>query len=52
MEKCKICAWYCHADGKCYGATYEGAAVSQNCENWAADGLTDEEREEYAAENA
>ena len=41
---CNTCAWFCHADGKCYGAAYEGAAVRPNCADWTSDGLSDEER--------
>lgn len=54
MEKmCKNCAWFCHADGKCYwNAIVEELAepVSPDgiCRFWAFDGLSDQEREEYA----
>ena len=49
MKYCYNCAWYCHADGKCYGVEgvsngypviWSGCA----CSKWAADGLSDEER--------
>lgn len=59
MEKCNTCAWYCHSDGKCWKDSLgENPAYPITvrpewvCESWAADGLTDEERKEYAAENA
>lgn len=57
MKTCGNCAWYCHADGRCYGRMAEigghpigmGPGIRDNwaCSKWAADGLTDEEREEY-----
>lgn len=52
-KTCNTCAWYCHSDGKCYGACADGLASlpilnTGNCSNWSWDGLTDEEREEYA----
>ena len=51
-KKCSTCAWYCHADGKCYGAAnVEELAVSvpadSVCRFWTFDGLDDQEREEY-----
>lgn len=52
---CNNCAWYCHADGKCYGteARLSGIALPKKprtgngCHAWSSDGLSDEEREEY-----
>lgn len=54
---CKSCAWYCHADGKCYGNLFlpngfeVGAkltfpAEKGRCKDWQFDGLEDWEREE------
>ena len=52
-KNCNNCAWYCHADGKCYGAASDGTYLplinTGRCKNWAADGLSDEEREELDA---
>lgn len=53
MNNCKNCAWYCHADGKCYGnnALLEGEDVGCfvdteiGCRTWSFDGLKDWERE-------
>jgi hypothetical protein len=54
MKTCKNCAWYCHADGKCYGNALllTGAEIGlpidekhEACESWAFDGLEDWERE-------
>ncbi len=57
MEKCGNCAWYCHAEGKCYGtvARLYGVVTSMEyrdvraeaCKQWQFDGLTEQEREEY-----
>lgn len=52
MNDCKTCAWYCHADGKCYVPLYTEPMdipewMRRSCLCWTADGLTDEEREAY-----
>lgn len=55
-KNCTNCAWFCHADGKCYGtefildgteigATIMGDLADGCCLDWAFDGLKDEERE-------
>lgn len=50
---CKTCAWYCHADGKCYGTEQRLAGTCNaqsphnwfgNCRFWQFDGLEDWER--------
>ena len=55
QKKCGNCAWYCHADGKCYGTEHRlsGAVNAQhphnyfgNCKAWTFDGLEDWERTE------
>ena len=57
MGQCKNCAWYCHADGMCYG-TKECMnsfarplkvpnANAHACGFWQFDGLEDWERAEY-----
>lgn len=60
-KKCNNCAWYCHADGKCYGREdrlHRGADMfayiykpeePRDCSLWAFDGLEDWEREELDA---
>ena len=55
MEKnCKNCAWYCHANGCCYGTEprlYAIVPASEvhiptiACKSWAFDGLEDWERD-------
>jgi hypothetical protein len=51
------CAWFCHADGKCYGIEQdelqgEGFPLPKewindsDCVRWAFDGLEDWERED------
>lgn len=50
MGNCNNCAWYCHADGKCYGSCADGCAALPElntgiCLNWSYDGLEDWERE-------
>ena len=58
-KSCINCAWFCHADGKCYGTPFllEGLEVGAeltvpasegSCGDWASDGLSDQEREQYA----
>ena len=55
IRNCTNCAWYCHADGKCYGNPYHVgaellfAASERSCDDYAFDGLSDEEREELDA---
>ena len=51
---CNTCAWFCHSDGRCYGATFEGSRMSlatreTGCGRWSFDGLKDEEREDADA---
>ena len=55
-KNCNNCAWYCHADGKCYGGNDDGIPVyahvnahNRNCHYWTFDGLEDWEREELNA---
>ena len=59
-QKCKNCAWFCHADGKCYGTPcllrgwdfgilLPVPADNYNCPDWTFDGLEDWEREETEA---
>lgn len=53
-SNCNNCAWFCHSDGKCYGATFEGSRMSKatfetGCGRWSFDGLEDWEREELDA---
>ena len=49
-KNCMNCAWYCHADGKCYGTPFGvGAEITVptwegSCGDWVNDGLGDEER--------
>ena len=54
-KSCINCAWFCHADGKCYGnpfmwsgmevgATLTVPAEEGCCRDWRSDGLGDEER--------
>ena len=53
-KKCSNCAWYCHADGRCYGsgpAHRCGAPFAvqmdprrEGCGKWEFDGLEDWER--------
>ena len=51
---CKNCAWFCHADGKCYGnsALLRGIEIGMlankvsGCVDWQFDGLEDWERVE------
>ena len=52
-KSCSTCAWYCHADGKCYG-NREGIGMKTYipakdccCGAWSFDGLEDWERVEY-----
>lgn len=56
-KNCMNCAWYCHADEKCYGtpfllsglevgATLTVPAEDGCCRQWAFDGLEDWERED------
>lgn len=60
-KRCRNCAWYCHADSRCYAHQLEWESHSFTmkldltyiperpdngfCSNWAADGLEDWERE-------
>ena len=52
-KKCKTCAWFCHADGKCYGTEIRLKGIGlpkkpktgNGCCAWAFDGLEDWERE-------
>ena len=54
-KNCNNCAWFCHADGRCYGSwsgcSYEiPDVVKENgCRDWTADGLEDWEREDADA---
>ncbi len=58
-KKCETCAWFCHADGKCYG---NGTMINEygfeiglptleqdgwTCPLWAFDGLEEWERREW-----
>lgn len=54
-KNCNNCAWYCHADGFCYGKAFAlgwkeyYAELVRNperthCPSWAFDGLEDWER--------
>ena len=54
-KSCINCAWFCHADGKCYGTPFllegmeVGAVLTTDpadgcCRDWAFDGLEDWER--------
>jgi hypothetical protein len=59
MKSCQNCAWFCHADGCCYGANAslsEGVRRDfpevQCCTKYSFDGLEDWEREACKAENA
>ena len=60
MKNCKNCAWYCHADGKCYGCQVDDfggtrqifAPKYTSCDHWTFDGLQDWEREACEPENA
>ena len=56
-KNCMNCAWFCHADGKCYGtpfllsglevgATLTVPAEDGCCRQWAFDGLEEWERED------
>ena len=58
MKKCINCAWFCHADRKCYGNSflstgYEVGSVLINpadegkCKNWTFDCLEEWERDEF-----
>lgn len=60
MKNCNSCAWFCHADGRCWAHQFElqdnpivnhrdwtCAVKDPNfalCMHWTADGLSDEER--------
>ena len=51
-KRCATCAWYCHADGRCYGGYGDNSAVTyiaipeaMECDNWTFDGLEDWERD-------
>lgn len=55
-KSCINCAWFCHADRKCYGTPFMleglevGAVLTEApeegcCRDWAFDGLEDWERE-------
>ena len=53
-KKCKNCAWFCHADGNCYGTKARLYAVVPaskaygiSCSDWSFDGLSDQERDAY-----
>ena len=54
-KNCNNCAWFCHADGKCYvpkGIYVSGRLIPFNvnfacCQDWTSDGLEDWEREEH-----
>ena len=57
MKNCKNCAWYCHADRKCYGNNFllswgfVGTKLDGDngvCSKWTFDGLEDWEREPEA----
>lgn len=50
MGNCNNCAWFCHADGRCYGSDPDGNEAlpvlnTGICHNWQFDGLEDWERE-------
>jgi len=56
-KSCLTCAWFCHADGKCYGNPFMAIGVEVgaeltvpaeegSCRDWASDGLEDWERED------
>lgn len=57
-KNCANCAWFCHADGKCYGSwtgdAYEipNSVKESGCRFWSADGLTDEERADLYPQEA
>ena len=58
-KNCTNCAWYCHADGRCYGSEnalagypdifdsiiYDPHQDMATCSKWSFDGLEEEERE-------
>ena len=48
-KSCNNCAWFCHADGKCYGNSIRvelatTTTTDNYCRDWAFDGLEDWER--------
>lgn len=46
-KKCNNCAWFCHADHRCYGICNGGKAPEWSvCGHWTFDGLEDWERED------
>ena len=54
-KNCNNCAWFCHADGRCYGLATQpyGAPFTvgieikrEGCDMWTFDGLEDWEREQ------
>ena len=53
MKNCSNCAWFCHADGRCYGfnltqriPSYSVSVMpDMSCSKWSFDGLGDDERE-------
>ena len=56
-KNCNNCAWFCHADGKCYGTPFilDGMEIGANltvspedgcCRDWAFDGLEEWERDQ------
>ena len=57
-RSCSNCAWFCHADGNCYGTNlrldgkvtaYPPLFKTAGCKDWDFDGLDDLEREELYA---
>lgn len=55
MKTCNRCAWYCHADGLCYGNSMLNQYGHEigilkievegwTCPNWSFDGLEEWER--------
>lgn len=55
-KKCSNCAWFCHADGKCYVPSSAEAfeppyrlLQAFECNAWTFDGLEDWEREDQPA---
>lgn len=53
-KNCNNCAWFCHAEGKCYGteARLSGIQLAKKpktgtgCRAWSFDGLEEWERED------
>ena len=53
MKTCKMCAWYCHTDGKCYVPCMRPSEVNKeySCHDYTFDGLEDWERDNDGLEN-